>query len=131
MNGERMSDHTSKIRIAVPSESPGGLDARRSGHFGRCECFTIVDLQDGAVGEVQVLTNAPHTEGGCMAPVMALAEHMVDAIVVDGIGGRPLLGFNQVGIAVHSGVGADVRTAVDAYLQGDLPVVDLEGACRH
>jgi predicted Fe-Mo cluster-binding NifX family protein len=126
-----MSEQSKSIRIAIPSELPGGLEARRSGHFGRCECFTLVDLEDGAVGQVQVLTNAPHTEGGCMAPVMALAEHTVDAIVVDGIGGRPLMGFNQVGIAVHAGVGADVQTTVHAYLQGDLPVVGLEGACQH
>lgn len=126
-----MSDQTKSIRIAIPSELPGGLEARRSGHFGRCECFTLVDVENGAVGQVNVLTNAPHTEGGCMAPVMALAEHMVDAIVVDGIGGRPLMGFNQVGIAVHAGVGADVQTTVQAYLQGSLPLVGLEGACQH
>jgi predicted Fe-Mo cluster-binding NifX family protein len=126
-----MSDQTKSIRIAIPSELPGGLEARRSGHFGRCECFTLVDVENGAVGQVNVLTNAPHTEGGCMAPVMALAENMVDAIVVDGIGGRPLQGFNQVGIAVHAGVGADVQTTVQAYLQGGLPVVGLEGACQH
>ena len=126
-----MSDQTKSTRIAIPSELPGGLEARRSGHFGRCECFTLVDVENGAVGQVTVLTNAPHTEGGCMAPVMALAEHMVDAIVVDGIGGRPLMGFNQVGIAVHAGVGADVQTTVQAYLQGGLPVVGLEGACQH
>jgi len=32
---------------------------------------------------------------------------------------------------VHAGVGADVRTAVDAFVLGDLPVVGLEGACQH
>jgi predicted Fe-Mo cluster-binding NifX family protein len=126
-----MTDTSTTTRIAVPSELPGGLDARRSGHFGRCECFTIVDLVDGKIGEVEVLHNAPHTEGGCMAPVLVLAEHTVDVIVVDGIGGRPLMGFNQVGIAVHAGVGADVGSAVDAYISGDLPVVGLEGACQH
>ena len=66
-----------------------------------------------------------------MAPVLVLAEHNVDAIVVDGIGGRPLMGFNQVGIAVHAGRGADVRAAADAYIAGDLPVVGFEGACQH
>lgn len=126
-----MSDQTKSTRIAVPSELPGGLEARRSGHFGRCECFTLVDIEDGAVSQVQVLTNAPHTEGGCMAPVMALAEHMVDAIVVDGIGGRPLMGFHQVGITVHAGVGRDVQGAVDGYLRGDLPVVGFESTCQH
>ncbi len=91
----------------------------------------MIDIIDGKIVEVQVLENAPHTEGGCMQPVITLAEHMVDAIVVDGIGGRPLMGFNQVGIAVHAGVGADVQTAVDAYLTGGLPVVGFDGACHH
>ena len=127
-----MTDETiTKTRVAIPSQLPGGLEASRSGHFGRCECFTLVDVTDGEVGEVHVLSNAPHTEGGCMAPVMVLAEHMVDAIVVDGIGGRPLMGFNQVGIAVHAGRGDDVQTAVHAFIAGGLPVVGLEGACQH
>ncbi len=126
-----MTDESRQARIAVPSESPGGLDARRSGHFGRCECFTMVDVVDGQIGQVEVLHNAPHVDGGCMAPVLVLAEHNVDAIVVDGIGGRPLMGFNQVGIAVHAGMGTDVQTAVHAYIQGDLPAVGLGGACQH
>jgi predicted Fe-Mo cluster-binding NifX family protein len=122
---------TQVLRVAIPSEAPGGLTAARSGHFGRCSCFTLLDIADGKVAGVEVLQNAPHVEGGCMAPVLILAEHLVDAIVVDGIGGRPLAGFNQVGITVHRGFGDDVAAAVDAYLAGDLPTVGSEGACRH
>lgn len=126
-----MTDMTRPTRVAVPCESPGGLEARRSGHFGRCDCFTMVDVVDGRIGDVAILQNAPHVEGGCMAPVLVLAEHNVDAIVVDGIGGRPLMGFNQVGIAVHAGLGPDVQSAVRAYIEGDLPAVGSEGACHH
>jgi predicted Fe-Mo cluster-binding NifX family protein len=127
-----MSDtNGTKTRIAVPSEAPGGLEARRSGHFGRCECFTVVEVVDGEVAGVEVIVNAPHQDGGCMTPVLRLAENTVDVIVVDGIGGRPLMGFNQVGIAVHAGMGPDVQTTVAAYIQGALPVVGLEGSCQH
>jgi predicted Fe-Mo cluster-binding NifX family protein len=91
----------------------------------------MVDLVDGQINEVHVLANAPHTEGGCMSPVLTLAEHMVHAIVVDGIGGRPLMGFRQVGIAVHAGIGPDVQSAVHAYATGDLPTVGFENTCRH
>jgi predicted Fe-Mo cluster-binding NifX family protein len=126
-----MNDEPKTIRIAVPSELPGGIDAQRAGHFGHCACFTLVDIDGGQVGEVEVLQNAPHTEGGCMAPVMVLAEHNVDAIVVQGIGGRPLMGFNQVGIHVLRGVGDDVRTTVDAFLAGGLPEFGMEHACQH
>ena len=121
------------IRVAVPSELPGGLEAERAGHFGRCACFTLVDnTPTGEVGEVEVLENAPHTEGGCMAPVLVLAEHNVDAIVVQGIGGRPLMGFDQVGIAVLQGVGSQVNESVEALLDGGLPQFTAEHACgRH
>jgi predicted Fe-Mo cluster-binding NifX family protein len=126
-----MTDVKTLTRIAIPSDAPGGLASPRSGHFGRCACFTMVDIVDGRVSQVAVLENAPHVDGGCMAPVMTLAQNRVDAIVVDGIGGRPLTGFNQVGIAVHRGSGADVGSAVSAYLAGDLPIMDFDGACSH
>ena len=126
-----MTDEAKTTRIAIPSELPGGLDAQRAGHFGRCACFTLVDVVGEEVRGVEVLQNAPHTEGGCMAPVLVLAENNVDAIVVQGIGGRPLMGFNQVGITVLAGVGTDVRTTIDAYLSGDLSSVGFESACQH
>ena len=126
-----MTEETTTTRIAIPSELPGGLDAQRAGHFGRCACFTLVDVVDGEVEGVEILQNAPHVEGGCMAPVLVLAEHNVNAIVVQGIGGRPLMGFNQVGITVLAGDGTDVRTTVDSYLGGRLPEVGMEHACQH
>ena len=32
------------MRIAIPTNNPGGLEASRSDHFGHCEVFTIVSL---------------------------------------------------------------------------------------
>jgi predicted Fe-Mo cluster-binding NifX family protein len=127
-----MTDEPKTIRVAVPSELPGGLDAERAGHFGHASCFTLVDITPaGEVGEIEVLQNAPHTEGGCMTPVLLLAENNVNAIVVQGIGGRPLMGFNQVGIAVLQGVGAQVSDTVAAILDGGLPQFSAENACGH
>jgi len=118
-------------RVAVPSEGPGGLVARRSGHFGHCECFTVVEIDGSEIGAASVVTNAPHQDGGCMTPVMLLADNAVDAIVVDGIGGRPLAGFMQVGIAVHAGIGETVEEAVRAYALDLLPQVGPGGTCQH
>ena len=87
-----MTDEAKTIRIAIPSEFPGGLDAQRAG-FGRCACFTLVDVVGEQIRDVEVLQNTPHTEGGCMAPVLILADNNVDAIIVQGIGGRPLMGL--------------------------------------
>lgn len=53
----------SKRRIAAPSMVPGGLDAHRSGHFGRCDVFTLIDIENGKVVNVDVI------RAFCAAPV--------------------------------------------------------------
>jgi FKBP-type peptidyl-prolyl cis-trans isomerase 2/predicted Fe-Mo cluster-binding NifX family protein len=79
-------------------------------------------LTDDAIGEVSVLENAGHEEGGCMAPVHLLKGHGVEVLLAGGMGGRPLAGFQQVGIDVRSREGAGtVREAVELYVAGGCP----------
>jgi predicted Fe-Mo cluster-binding NifX family protein len=122
----------SRIRVAVPSETPGGLGAARSGHFGRSPSFTLVDLIDGEITAVDVVDNAPHGNGGCMSPVLTLGTNMVDAVIVAGIGHQPLLGCLQTGIRVFAGEDRpDVRSVVDAFVDMELSPVGPDATCRH
>ncbi len=116
-------------RIAIPSEFPGGLESNRSRHFGRCDLFTVIDVGEGEIKKVDVIENPPHIEQGCLRPVNFLASHQVEAILVGGIGGRPLAGFNSVGIEVYFGAGNTVKEAIEAYLKGELTKVTLEDTC--
>ena len=76
------------------------MQAAVSPHFGHCDAFTLVDLDGDQVASARVLPNAAHEHGGCMGPVMLLKQAGVDVLVAGGMGRRPLLGFNQVGIEV-------------------------------
>ena len=109
------------LRIAIPSENPGGLDARLGAHFGHCEVYTLINIINGEMATVQVIPNVPHVQGGCMAPVSYLAQQDVNTMIAGGMGMRPLLGFQQVGIDVfHGGQSQTVRDAVDALFSGML-----------
>lgn len=127
------ADSTTHTRVlAIPSEAPGGLQAIRSGHFGHCAYFTLVTINDGSISSVETVGNAPHVEGGCMQPVLLLADHGVSDIVVSGMGARPLAGFVQVGINVHYDVEhpvvADVVAAfVAGQVQPMLPAMTCGG----
>lgn len=127
MNTDR--NKNGSIKLAVPSAAPGGLEADRSGHFGRCECFTVVDCADRSIKNVAVVTNLPHSEGGCLAPVNLLQSHGVNAIAVSGIGMRPLMGFQSAGIEVLIGTGDKVQDTVDAYLKFELDPISEEDTC--
>ncbi len=118
------------VRIAVPSALPGGLEAEVGAHFGHCDLYTIIDVENGAVSQVSTLPNVPHEQGGCMAPVNHLAQNGVNLLIAGGMGMRPLMGFNQVGIDVFYGAGApSVGTAVDALLKGTLVKFTQEYTC--
>ena len=117
-------------RIAVPSNGNGGLDATRSGHFGHCAVFTIIDVENGEIKKVSTLQNQEHVQGGCMVPVNLLASHNVKALVVGGIGMRPLMGFKQAGINVyHDAQRPEIKPVVEDLIAGKLPEFTDDQVC--
>ena len=117
-------------RIAIPSNGQGGLDSTRAGHFGHCDVFTFVDVEEGQIKEVTTLQNKEHVQGGCMVPVNLLADNQVNALIVGGIGMRPLMGFRQVGIDVyHDAERIDIKTVVEDLIAGKLSEITNDQVC--
>ena len=117
-------------RIAIPSVGKGGLDGQRSQHFGHCDAFTLVDVKDGKISNVIVINNQEHKEGGCLVPVHTLSNHKVDALVVSGIGLRPLTAFNEVGIDVyHDATYPDIKPVVESLITGNLSIISRDQTC--
>lgn len=88
--------------IAFPTDASGGLSVRWSAHFGHCDIFTVIDMSaEGDLFRIETIINAGHKTGGCMTPVTLVNKAKVDAIVVTGLGMRPMHGFSQLGITVY------------------------------
>lgn len=120
------------MKLAVPTMGAAGLEAQRAGHFGHCDCFTVVEIEDGEIKGTTEVANPPHEEGGCLRPVGLLADAGVDAIVAAGMGMRPLMGFNQAGITVYfDNEHAVVGDAAKIVAEGKAPVMSADQACNH
>ena len=116
--------------VALPTANPGGMDASLDAHFGHCDLYTVVEIEDGKVKDVRTLPNVPHQQGGCMAPVNHLAQNGVQVLIAGGMGMRPLMGFNQAGIEVFfGGQATGVSEAVEALLKGELQRFTSEFTC--
>jgi predicted Fe-Mo cluster-binding NifX family protein len=116
--------------IAVPSTAPGGLEAPLGAHFGHCDLYTMIAVENGEITSVNVIPCMPHQQGGCMAPVQYLADNGTNKLIAGGMGFRPLMGFNQVGIDVF--FGGDYQTvgdAVNAFIAGQLPQFSQQHTC--
>lgn len=117
-------------RIAIPSNGQGGIDGTRSGHFGHCDVFTLVDVEDSKIKEISILHNQDHIQGGCMVPVNLLSENRVNALIVGGIGMRPLMGFKQVGIQVfHDDQRPEIGPVVQDLIAGNLNEIRNDQVC--
>ena len=120
------------LKIAVPSEAPGGLDSERSGHFGHCPMFTLVELDGNKIGKSSVVHNQAHDAGGCMQVVGLLMDHGVEALLVHGMGRGPFMGMQKAGISVYfadQGY-SSVVMAVDGFLQQKLPQFQAAQLCK-
>ena len=65
-----------------------------------------------------------------MVPVNFLAGLKVNALIVGGIGMRPLMGFRQVGIDVyHDSVQPEIRPVVEDLIAGRLAIMTDDQVC--
>ncbi len=119
-------------RIAFPVENNNGLESEVSMHFGHAQYFCLVDIDESSnkVLKHEIIDNIPHSEGGCMMPVNLLKDKNADAIVVGGIGGRPLMGFQQVGITVIHNDNPQARVKDLVAEMAQLPVL-TQSSCNH
>jgi len=118
------------IKVAIPSDNPGGLEAPVSAHFGHCDLYTIVEMDENGIKSVSTMDNPPHEEGGCLAPVQLLAQKGVQKLLAGGMGRRPLAGFNQAGIQVFLADGnTTVGKSLQALMDNKLPLFSLDSVC--
>jgi predicted Fe-Mo cluster-binding NifX family protein len=109
------------MRIAISTD--GQMVAP---HFGRCEAYTIVDLEDGQVKGQERLPNPGHEPGFLPG---YLAEQGVTCIVAGGMGHRAQMLFDQHDIRTIIGVTGTVAEAVAALAEGKLE--GGESLCEH
>lgn len=106
----------SAIKVAVPVDMDQGLDSPASGHFGHCAAFIVSTIKDGEVVEVHTLPNAHHSS--CAEPVVNLAQDGVGVLIAHGMGQRPFMVTQQLGISVVKVQGATAREVIENFLKG-------------
>ncbi|TFF92493.1 dinitrogenase iron-molybdenum cofactor biosynthesis protein [Candidatus Thorarchaeota archaeon] len=116
-------------RIAIPVDSDKGLQSTVSGHFGHCKAFAVVTLEDGGeTTRVELIENVPHSS--CAGPVNLLAEHGVDVLLASGMGMRPYVIAQQLGISVLKSEAKTVAEALQGYTNGHAKDMRDGGLCQ-
>ena len=119
------------ILVAVPSDAPAGLDARPSAHFGHCDAYTVVRIQDGQLLDTTIEYNEGHEQGGCIVPVQSLASKGVRVLIAGGMGMGLLNAMHRMGMQVFYASGfSTVKDVLQAYVEGRLQEFGSGNLCR-
>lgn len=95
-------------------------------HFGRCPTFTIAEVENGKVLNVQEINNPGHSPG--FLPKF-LSERGVSVIIAGGMGHRAKQLFDNYKIQSVVGVSGPVQSAIEQFASGSL--AGGESMCEH
>jgi len=115
-----------KVRIAVATKGHRGLEDEVSEVFGRSRTFTIVDVEDGEIKEVNVVENpaADYPHGAGPIAVKMLTDSGVNVVIAPevGPGVAKLLEYHGVSYVLVQ-PDSKVRDTVREYLSKQLEAV--------
>jgi predicted Fe-Mo cluster-binding NifX family protein len=115
------------MKLCIPTEDSGGLDARVCEHFGSAPFFTVADTETDNI-ELLNNQNLSHQHGNCN-PVSSIQSRNVDAVVCAGLGKRALARLQQAGFEVYLSSGPTVRDVVAQQRDGKLQKATMDQAC--
>ncbi|SMD11406.1 iron-sulfur cluster carrier protein MrpORP [Sporomusa malonica] len=119
-NKQKGVDKTMKIAIPV-------VQGKLCTHFGHCEQFAILTVDDGKIVEQETLTPPPHAPG--VIPNWVADQGCTD-ILVGGMGEAAQAILQERGVQILCGAPCDApENLVDLYLQGKL--VNSGNTCDH
>ena len=118
------------MRIVIPTNDNNGLLSSMGAHFGKANFYTIVEVENNEVTNVEVVPNPGHGAGGCSNAITNILNLNPDALIVVGIGPNPAMGFNQVGLPLFvDKTSQKVEESINKLLNNQLPRVANQGTC--
>jgi len=112
------------MKICIPCQSPGGLDAAVVEPLEESEILDYYEVHDDR--------NFEHTAqmrgclGGCSDPVEAITRRGVEAVIVAGISPRSLMLFRNAGIKVLRADNPVVRSLIDSFIAESLEEIGVK-----
>lgn len=110
------------MKIAIATE-----EVNVSSHFGRCENFTIVEIENSKVKSRVNLNTVGNQHG--LLPTFLLSQG-VNVVIAGGMGEGARQNLLLNNIKIISGVSGNIDDAINTYLDGSLKSNDV-GCLSH
>ena len=118
------------MKIIVPTNEDKGLLSKMGAHFGKAPFYTIVEIENKEIINVEVVKNQGHANGGCSNAVANILSFNPDALIVVGIGPNPAAGFLNAGLNVFVDKESLIlEESINKFIENQLPKISINGTC--
>ena len=118
------------MKIIVPTNEDKGLLSKMGAHFGKAPFYTIVEIDNKEIINVEVVKNQGHANGGCSNAVANILSFNPDALIVVGIGPNPAAGFLNAGLNVFVDKESVIlEESINKFIENQLPKISINGTC--
>ncbi len=116
--------------ICIPTQDEGGLLSSISIHFGKTPYFTLVEIEDGEIKEINVIENAGKHMGGIREAANIILDLKVNVLICGGLGAKAVSLLCDGGVEVFSGASGKVKDVINEWKVGFLSATD-ENFCKN
>lgn len=118
------------MKIAITSKGTD-LDSEVDPRFGRASYFLIVDSETFDFEVLDNKTNVNALKGAGIQAASMVSDKGAEVLLTGFCGPNAFKTLKAAGIGVADNAGGSVRDAVQAYLDGKLPLSDQENVEGH
>ncbi|MBZ2166466.1 NifB/NifX family molybdenum-iron cluster-binding protein [Methanobacterium spitsbergense] len=118
------------MKICIPSMDNNGLFSEISVHFGKSPYFTILDVKDNKIEEIEVIESEGRHAGGKKTLAEIIIQSKPDVLLCANLGSKALQMFNKEDIKIYVGASGNVKNTFEEWKNDNLKRADETMVCK-
>ncbi|MCC7572874.1 MAG: NifB/NifX family molybdenum-iron cluster-binding protein [Candidatus Methanofastidiosum sp.] len=108
------------MKVAIPTDSKGGLSDTVFNHFGMAPTYTVIEINENKVGNLEVIDNTSDHFGGSESPVELLLKRNVGIVICSNLGPRAMEVLTCQGFDLFFTKREKVQDVINKFIKGEL-----------
>jgi len=112
------------MKIAISSMEKD-INGNVADVFGRCSYFIVTQIEQGKIGEIEVIKNdnVNQNSGAGVSAAQLIAEQKIDVVITKNMGPRAKDVLTQFKIEIYSGEGT-IKEALEKFINKKLKKIN-------
>ncbi|HNZ87314.1 MAG TPA: NifB/NifX family molybdenum-iron cluster-binding protein [Methanofastidiosum sp.] len=108
------------MKVAIPTDTNGGLSSIVYNHFGMAPTYTVIEIINNEIKDVEIIDNTSDHFGGSESPVDLLLKKNVGIVICSNLGPHAMIALRDLGFDIFFTKRDNVKEIVENFISGKL-----------